>query len=138
VALVHWGREWHLRPSEDQRRAARDLLDAGFDLVVGSHAHVINPPEIYRDRLIAYCLGNFISDFVPWQTRVGVILKVVLARTPQGVKVVDFQHVPTWTQRDGHLVMPLNSNGREHAAAWPFARRILGPSITELSVGGAR
>ena len=138
VALVHWGREWHLRPSQDQRRAARDMIDAGFDLVVGSHSHVLNPPEIYGDALIAYSLGNFISDFVPWQTRVGAILKVALARTPAGVKVVDFQYVPTWTRRAGHLVVPLGS-AMEHQQApsfaehvQSFAEHVLGPGLTEM------
>ncbi|HEX2451863.1 MAG TPA: CapA family protein [Gemmatimonadales bacterium] len=45
------GREYYLAPSEDQRRAAHDIVDAGFDLVVGSHSHVLVPAEVYRGKL---------------------------------------------------------------------------------------
>jgi poly-gamma-glutamate synthesis protein (capsule biosynthesis protein) len=51
IALVLWGREYYLAPSEDERGAAHDIVDAGFDLVVGSHSHVLVPAEVYRGKL---------------------------------------------------------------------------------------
>lgn len=132
IALVHWGEEWVLEPSPDQRRAARDMIDAGFDLVVGSHAHVINGVELYEGRVIAYSLGNFISDFVPTEVRTGAVLEVDLARDPgDGSPIAGFRVYPALTRRDGHVVVPLTGEETGEAAdAWAFARRLLGPALT--------
>lgn len=131
IALVHWGAEWHMQPDADQRLAAHDMIDAGFDLVVGGHSHVLNPPELYRGRLIAYSLGNFISDFAEFETRIGAVLEVSVVRTPSDdIAVVDFAYLPVLTDRDGHVVMPLRTElTGEQQEAWAFARRIVGPSV---------
>ena len=41
---------------------AHQFVDAGADLVVGSHPHVIEPSEVYNGKMIYYSLGNFIFD----------------------------------------------------------------------------
>lgn len=134
VALVHWGEEWHFQPSADQRLAAHDMVDAGFDLVIGGHSHVLNPPELYRGGLIAYSLGNFISDFVELELRTGAILEVTVGTTgPDQVGVVDFAYLPVITRRDGHVVLPLDRDlAEEQAEAWQLARRIIGPAVAPL------
>ncbi len=80
VAYCHWGEEWDFSPSEHQRAAAHDLIDGGVDLVIGSHGHVLQGPEIYRGRLIAYSLGSLISAFRPWEVRTAALLEIGLAR----------------------------------------------------------
>ena len=60
VALVHGGEEWSTRPTAEQQRLYRGLVEAGADVVIGSHPHVLQPMEAYRGRLIAYSLGNFL------------------------------------------------------------------------------
>lgn len=131
VALVHWGEEWHFQPTADQRMAAHDMIDAGFDLVIGGHSHVLNPPELYRGKLIAYSLGNFISDFVELEVRTGAILEVTVGTTgPNQVGVVDFAYRPVMTRRDGHVVLPIDRDPTgEQAEAWRLARRIVGPAV---------
>lgn len=62
VTLLHWGTEYHATPSNVQRRDARRLIDAGADVIIGHHPHVIQPVETYRDKYIFYSLGNFIFD----------------------------------------------------------------------------
>jgi hypothetical protein len=126
VALVHWGQEWHLEPSEDQRRAAHDLVDAGFDLVVGGHSHVINGAEIYRGRLIAYSLGDLIADFPPMEPRTGVLLEARVVRgRGQAPRVTGFTWHPTLVEREGHrieLVRPGDPGERGRAAAFAHSR----------------
>ena len=127
IALVHWGREYYLAPSEAQRRAAHDLVDAGFDLVVGSHSHVLVPPELYRGKLIVYSLGNFVSRALTAETAVGALLEVELARVKEGVGVADFAFRPTVVRKPGHVITPVDSSaGLPDAAAWAVARRVLG------------
>jgi hypothetical protein len=60
VVYPHWGQEDRSAPLELQRRLARKFIDAGADLVVGTHAHVLQPTDWYRGKLIAYGLGNFV------------------------------------------------------------------------------
>ncbi|MCI3923900.1 CapA family protein [Paenibacillus sp. TRM 82003] len=61
VVLVHWGEEKQLEPEPvEQVELGRRFVDAGADLVIGSHPHVLQGIERYKDRWIAYSLGNFI------------------------------------------------------------------------------
>ena len=132
VALVHWGKEYYARPTADQRDAAHDLVDAGFDLVVGTHSHVLNGAEVYRGKLIAYSMGNFLSQ--------GRILETRLARCSMSActglaarsglhrrlrRPADFLRLPD------HVVVPLDSAAGPavEAAAWAYARLVLGSSV---------
>lgn len=66
IVLVHWGVEYSPTPSRRQQEQADALVDAGADLVLGSHPHVLQPivERDYQGRrvLIAFSLGNFIFD----------------------------------------------------------------------------
>jgi hypothetical protein len=44
-------------------RTSHTVIDAGADLVIGHGPHVLRPIELYRDRLIAYSLGNFATYY---------------------------------------------------------------------------
>jgi poly-gamma-glutamate synthesis protein (capsule biosynthesis protein) len=60
LTFMHWGAEGQTEPLLLQRRLARELLGAGVDAVVGTHAHVPQDPEWYDGKLIAHGLGNFV------------------------------------------------------------------------------
>ena len=59
---VHWGEEYSTVPTARQKDLAHKFIDAGVDLIVGHHPHVIQPMEIYKEKPIFYSLGNFIFD----------------------------------------------------------------------------
>lgn len=59
LVYAHWGIERDYKPTEDQLKMGRAAIDAGADLVVGSHPHVIQGYEVYEGRYIVYSLGNF-------------------------------------------------------------------------------
>jgi poly-gamma-glutamate synthesis protein (capsule biosynthesis protein) len=59
VVYVHWGVEKQNSPKEYQRGLAKQYIDAGADLVVGSHPHVLQGIEYYNGKPIIYSLGNF-------------------------------------------------------------------------------
>lgn len=62
IISLHWGYEYVPYPSPDQIRIGRKLVDAGADIILGGHPHVIQSYEIYKNRPIFYSLGNFIFD----------------------------------------------------------------------------
>jgi len=60
VVMVHWGIERDEKPQEYQRTLGKQYIDAGADLVVGSHPHVLQGIEFYDGKPIVYSLGNFV------------------------------------------------------------------------------
>jgi poly-gamma-glutamate capsule biosynthesis protein CapA/YwtB (metallophosphatase superfamily) len=60
IVAMHWGQERRYRQDRKQETMGRALIDAGADLVVGHHPHVLQPVEKYRGRYIAYSIGNFV------------------------------------------------------------------------------
>jgi poly-gamma-glutamate synthesis protein (capsule biosynthesis protein) len=62
IVVFHFGTEYVADPTEWQRTLARAAIDAGASAVIGSHPHVLQPWERYRDGVIFYSLGNFVFD----------------------------------------------------------------------------
>lgn len=62
VLLIHWGKEDSHDLEDVQTTTGKEYIDSGADLVIGSHAHVLQGMEIYNDKLIAYNLGDFIFN----------------------------------------------------------------------------
>ncbi|WP_168119365.1 CapA family protein [Paenibacillus sp. HB172176] len=65
VVMVHWGEDNKDMPVDYQKQYARAYIDAGADLVIGSHPHVLQGFERYNGKWIAYSLGNFIFSSYP-------------------------------------------------------------------------
>lgn len=133
IAFVHWGQEWRYAPNRHQRLAARDMIEAGIDLVVGSHSHVLNPAEVVDGKLVAYSLGNFASAFRELEVRTSAILEVSLVEEPGGrVRVGDFAFRPILTQGENHQVRPVSGSASGEARrALSVAQRILGVDAVE-------
>ncbi len=75
VVLIHWGDEYEEKNSIQQQKLGRAMIDAGADLIIGSHPHVVQNIEIYNDKLIFYSLGNFIFDqYFSKETQQGLIV----------------------------------------------------------------
>lgn len=62
VVSEHWGVEFQAEPTWNQVDKAHRLIDAGADLVLGHHPHVLQSIELYRGKYIVYSLGNFLFD----------------------------------------------------------------------------
>lgn len=65
LLYLHWGEELEETPTAQQVELARRLIDAGADAIIGSHPHVTQTIEWYRERPIVYSLGNFMFDYFP-------------------------------------------------------------------------
>ena len=59
IVNMHWGFEMHYEPMKDQKDVGHAIIDAGADLVIGTHPHVYGGVELYKGKYICYSLGNF-------------------------------------------------------------------------------
>ncbi len=77
IVFPHWGTEYKARPFSAQQRLARQIVDAGADMIIGNHAHWAGAMEVYKGRPIWYALGNFVFDQV-WSepTMEGITLEL--------------------------------------------------------------
>ena len=86
IVSIHWGLEYHLEPSPAQAQLAKQLSQAGADLVLGHHPHVVQPIEILsreegdsqHDTFVAYSLGNFVFDQFDEHTNEGLALRILV------------------------------------------------------------
>lgn len=63
IVMPHWGTEYVLdKPTPLQKQEGHAMIDAGADIIIGAHPHVIEPIEMYKDKVIFYSLGNFVFD----------------------------------------------------------------------------
>jgi poly-gamma-glutamate synthesis protein (capsule biosynthesis protein) len=115
IVSLHWGTERVAEPNAFQRRVADEVTRSGeVDLIVGHHAHVIQPIEQVNGRWVVFGMGNFLSnmptgDSWPASTQDGMIVTVAIAEQPGGGFVVEQPVVtPTWVDRsNGFVIRPV-------------------------------
>ena len=118
VLMIHWGQEYHTEPDRYQRNLARLAIEAGADIIIGSHPHVLQPVERRivpdsngqgeREVFIAWSMGNFISsqrhgDSPREWVDGSMMLNLNLSRDQNGrARVASFDYIPLyvhWTQQ---------------------------------------
>lgn len=62
IFFPHWGNEYEKVASANQKLKAEEVINAGADIVIGAHPHVIQNAQIYKGKPVFYSLGNFIFD----------------------------------------------------------------------------
>lgn len=82
IVSFHWGSEQMEWPKEYQRILGHIAIDSGADLVIGHHPHTVQTLEWYKDRLIAYSLGNFIFGSYTDSANGALILTRFVEETP--------------------------------------------------------
>lgn len=81
VVYIHWGNEYKLTQSPLQEVFAHKLIDTGVNAIIGSHPHVVEGIEIYKNSPIFYSLGNFIFDqYFSEETQEGYMVSVYLQK----------------------------------------------------------
>lgn len=100
VVQVHGGAEFQDAASADVRQIARKAIDAGADIVVAHHPHVLQGVEWYKGRLIAYSMGNLVYDENILSTFSSAFLRTVwegdklLEARLLPIEIVDHKPVP--------------------------------------------
>jgi len=76
IVVLHWGIEFQKEPTIKQRKEAYQLIDAGADIIIGHHPHILQKEEIYKEKPIFYSLGNFVFDQNMPEAKKSMILQI--------------------------------------------------------------
>ena len=124
MMVIHWGVEYETKENALQQKIAQKLCDIGFDVIVGGHAHVVQPMALLESTVdpdhktvCIYSVGNAVSNqrtgvsnlFPPGYTEDGVMLTVSFEKYSDGkVYVSATDVIPTWVN------MHSNNGAREY------------------------
>lgn len=110
ICYVHMGDEYATEPSDEQREVAARLIDAGADVVLGSHVHVVQPMEevttaVGNKGLVYYSLGNYASNQADVENMLGGAAVLTITKTPDPdggaeTKVTEHSFVPVFCHYD--------------------------------------
>jgi gamma-polyglutamate biosynthesis protein CapA len=81
VVNVHWGEEYDSEASPRQKELAKAMVNAGADIIVGHHPHVLQSFDVYKQGIIFYSLGNFVFDQGWTRTKDSVMVQYSLAES---------------------------------------------------------
>jgi len=107
VLSMHWGVEYdHLATAEQRSQAHRLLASKDIDLILGDHAHVVQPAERIHGKWVFYCMGNQISRHADpiAESREGLMPMITFTEDARHrFRVSSAVAIPTWMQDDPAL-----------------------------------
>lgn len=103
-ACMHWGEEYQLVPSKEQTELADWLFEQGVTHIIGGHPHVVQHVEVRTDaegakHLLAYSLGNYISNQSRPNTDGGMTVEMTLEKKGGKTQLADCDYYLTWVAR---------------------------------------
>ena len=116
IAMPHWGDEYVLLPNKGQRDLADWMFAHGVDHIIGGHPHVVEPIEVREGadgrHLLAYSLGNFVSNQSRPNTDGGTMVRMTLTKENGKTTLTDCAYNLYWVSR------PVTS-GKRHYRVLP-------------------
>ena len=101
IVYTHWGDEYKLVQNKKQQNLAHFFIDSGADLIIGTHPHVIEPIEIYKNKAIFYSLGNFVFDqYFSEDVKERLVVGISISK-----EKTEFILEPLYTQSNGQVVL---------------------------------
>lgn len=103
VLVLHWGEEYRQHPTEQQKELAQKFLEAGADVILGSHPHVIQPMEVKKingqNKFVIYSMGNFISAQNGLERNSGLVLNLKFSKDFDSkiTKLTNVSYVATYS-----------------------------------------
>jgi poly-gamma-glutamate synthesis protein (capsule biosynthesis protein) len=80
IVYPHWGQEYSENVTATQKKFAHQIIDAGADMIIGSHPHVNGGMEVYNGKPIWYSIGNFVFDQWWWdKTQKAIMLELTFS-----------------------------------------------------------
>jgi poly-gamma-glutamate capsule biosynthesis protein CapA/YwtB (metallophosphatase superfamily) len=124
IVSIHWGTEYQHEPNDQQISVAHQLLASpDIDLILGHHAHVVQPIERIGDKWVAYGMGNEVA----WQnfsndTRDGIIARFTFTEVSAGVfRITKAEAIPIHMWLDSAPVRVYDVAAVLHSPAAPAA-----------------
>ena len=112
ICMPHWGDEYHLLPNEGQKRLANWMFEHGVDHIIGGHPHVVEPIEVREGEdgrhLLAYSLGNYISNQSRPNTDGGTMVRITLTKRENKTTLTDCGYCLYYVSR------PVNSGRKQY------------------------
>ncbi len=130
VVCFHWGVEYTDRPIAAQVSEAHAAIDAGADMVIGHHPHVLQGAQLYKGHFIIYSLGDLVFDHYSLATGQTVLVSAVLS--PRGVKVT---LIPVFASSSG---IPAIATGAAGRAILLHMQQLSSSLGTKLKISGDR
>ncbi|MDW8569499.1 CapA family protein [Staphylococcus shinii] len=125
MVSAHWGNEGKHEPNAQQKKYAKVFADAGVDVVIGTHPHVIQPIQWVKgdnnhQTLVAYSLGNFLNGQSTGNesNALGGNLQFNIEKQPKGITIKDVKWKSLVTHYD--IANPLDSNTRQNFKMYPL------------------
>lgn len=103
VLILHWGVEYSPQPSDEQKKMAREFVEAGADVILGSHPHVIEPMEVLKvgdqNKFIIYSMGNIVGDQHGIERNSGIVLKLKFTKdfSTGRISLDEATYIPTYS-----------------------------------------
>ncbi len=103
IVCPHWGTEYVLTADDNQKYWADVFFDAGVDLVIGTHPHVVEPVEVISDEdhsmIVYYSIGNFINATAQTgkgiaNRMLGALADITITKTESGAEITDYGIIP--------------------------------------------
>ena len=129
MIYLHWGTEYSLTQSSTQESMAQALCDIGYNLIIGSHPHVIQPVDVLtstdgsHQTFVAYAIGNhlsnqryeYLSSEANGETEDGMMVNIKLSKDFHGnVEISDISFTYTWVymqttdDNNQYYILPLD------------------------------
>jgi poly-gamma-glutamate capsule biosynthesis protein CapA/YwtB (metallophosphatase superfamily) len=123
ILFMHWGIEYERQPNDYQKEIASFCLKNGADIIIGSHPHVLQPMEIFtigdslnrREVMIAWSLGNYVSNQRDRYRDGGAMLRIDLQKKTTGTVIRKAGYELTWVNnptkggKKRYYILPVNS-----------------------------
>lgn len=102
VVFIHWGTEYTIKETKEQEILANEIANAGADIIIGTHPHVIEPLKYIetsdgRNVPVFYSLGNFISNQDKLDTMLGGLAKVSFVKQENNCYIDSCELIPLVT-----------------------------------------
>ncbi len=100
IVTMHWGNEYQRVESSAQRELAAFIFDHGADAIIGSHPHVVQPIRgNSQGNLVAYSMGNFISNQRDRFRDGGIAFELELVKKETGTEIAGYGFLPIWVHK---------------------------------------
>lgn len=112
VVSMHWGTQYQSAPNARQKEMAQKLLSSdAVDLILGTHAHVVQPCQKINGKYVMYGMGNFLSNqspsqaaSLPTESQEGVIVTFTLEKDGGELRTTSMTYQPTRVDIEDHVI----------------------------------